>query len=181
MGLGHINISHACIIDVPAMVELSDQKRRAYEAVQPQFWKHASRANESQAEWFAHLLTTDDHIVLRAETDAHVVGFIIGRLISAPEVYNPGGLTLMIDDFCVARPDLWLDVGAALLGQLKHEAKEKGAAQVVVACGDHDEAKLKFLESVGLSVATRWYVGGVKMYTIMYVLIVCVHYNGHFS
>ena len=36
-----------------------------------------------------------------AVENSDIVGFIIGRLVPAPEVYNPGGLTLMIDDFCV--------------------------------------------------------------------------------
>lgn len=159
-GFSRFNIRPINASDVPTLVALSDQKRRFYEKAQPQFWKRSEYANERQAEWFMHLLNADDHIMLLAE-DQSIVGFIIGRLMPAPEVYNPGGLTLMIDDFCVEEPDLWSDVGDALLDQLKQEAHEKGAAQVVVACGDHDEAKLGFLKSVGLSVATRWYVGGI--------------------
>ncbi len=154
------NIRRVNTADISAIVALSDQKRRDYEKVQPQFWKRAEHANECQAEWFVHLLTADDHILLLAE-DVHIVGFIIGRLMSAPEVYDPGGLTLMIDDFCVGGADQWPDVGVALLDKLKLEAQEKGAVQVIVACGDHDEAKIDFLESMGLSVATRWYVGGI--------------------
>jgi hypothetical protein len=159
-GFSGFTIRHAGIDDVAAIVALSDQKRRDYEKAQPQFWKRAAYANECQAEWFVHLLNTDDHMLLLAE-DAGVVGFIIGRTMSAPEVYDPGGLTLMIDDFCMSEPNLWLGVGAALLDQLKQEAQEKGAMQVVVACGNHDGAKINFLESMGLSVATRWYVGGI--------------------
>ena len=155
------NIRCVNAVDVSATVALSDQKRRDYETAQPQFWKRAEHANECQKEWFMHLLNADDHIVLLAE-NTHIVGFIIGRLMLAPEVYNPSGLTLMIDDFCVAEDAFWPDIGAVLLDQLKHESQKKGAGQVVVACGDHDEAKIGFLESVGLSVPTRWYVGGVK-------------------
>lgn len=29
----------------------------------------------------------------------------------APEVYDPGGLTLMIDDFCMQSENLWESVG----------------------------------------------------------------------
>lgn len=147
--------------DVPEIVALSDQKRRAYEKAQPQFWRRSEHADERQAEWFMHLLEADDHIMLLAE-DTCILGFIIGRLMHAPEVYNPGGLTLMIDDFCVSTSDLWMDVGIALLNKLKQEAQEKGAVQVIVACGDHDQAKIDFLTSVNLSVATRWYVGEVR-------------------
>lgn len=155
------NIRRVNTADVPVIVALSDQKRRAYEKAQPLFWRRSEYANGRQAEWFIHLLTKDDHILFLAE-DTLVVGFIIGRLMHAPEVYSTGGLTLMIDDFCVEESDRWSDVGEALLNKLKQEAREKGAVQVIVACGDHDEAKIDFLESVGLSVATRWYVGGIR-------------------
>ena len=36
------------------------------------------------------------------KVNEELAGFIIGKVMSGPEVYNPGGLTLMIDDCCVA-------------------------------------------------------------------------------
>lgn len=156
-----VNIRPVDVTDVSAIVDLSDDKRRSYEKIQPLFWKRSEHANGHQAEWFCELINRDDHILLLAENTS-VVGFIIGRLIEAPAVYAPGGLTLVIDDFCVEHPTLWVTVGLALLGQLKQKAHEKGVVQVVVACGDHDDEKIAFLERVGLSVATRWYVGGIN-------------------
>lgn len=67
----------------------------------------------------------------------------------------------MKSDFCVEHPTFWVNVGLVLLDQLRQKAHEKGAVQVVVACGDHDDAKVAFLESMGLTVATCWYVGGI--------------------
>ncbi|WCR57421.1 hypothetical protein [Rickettsia asembonensis] len=40
-----------------------------------------------------------------------MLGFIIGRLIEAPEVYDPKGLILIIDDFCVETENDWSFVG----------------------------------------------------------------------
>ncbi|MES2608148.1 MAG: hypothetical protein V4544_05425 [Pseudomonadota bacterium] len=44
------NIRCVNAADVSAMVALSDQKRRAYETAQPQFWKRSEHAYDSQAE-----------------------------------------------------------------------------------------------------------------------------------
>jgi TRAP-type C4-dicarboxylate transport system substrate-binding protein len=153
------------------MVALSYQKRKAYEIAQPQFWKYAPGAEEVQAKWFEELLDDETYIILvaisgsknemlkRVQHDKkELKAFIIGRLIKAPEVYNPGGLTLMIDDFCVASPELWETIGSELVAKIKEIAKEKGATQILVVSGDHDKAKNSFLEKACLTVASRWYV-----------------------
>lgn len=47
-------------------------------------------------------------MMFTAASDAKkILGFIIGKLMHAPEVYNSGGLTLTIDDFCVKLENLW--------------------------------------------------------------------------
>ena len=79
----------------------------------------------------------------------------------APEVYNPGGLTLMIDDFCVQSENLWQSVGAGLIEETKDAAKAKGAKQILVVCGAHDNPKRKFLREQNLQVASEWFVGGI--------------------
>lgn len=96
--------------DIPAMVALSHDKRHYYEKAQPQFWRRADNTEEIQAEWFKELLSKDSHIILIAESQRR----IIGHLIQAPEVYDPGGLTLMIDDFCVASALLWQSMACSL-------------------------------------------------------------------
>ena len=79
----------------------------------------------------------------------------------APEVYNPGGLTLMIDDFCVQSENLWQSVGTRLIAIVKAAAKAKGATQILVVCGAHDYPKRKFLSEQNLSIASEWFVGGI--------------------
>ena len=158
----YINIRLATQSDIDSMVNLSYQKRRSYEKAQTQFWRYAEGAEESQKEWFKLLLSKDDSILLVAESKDQIEGFIIGQIIKAPAVYNPGGLTLMIDDFCVASTSDWKLVGERLLEKLKILSKEKGATQTIVVCGFHDEPKRQFLKGFGLTVASEWYVGDIK-------------------
>ena len=57
------------------------------------------------------------------KVNEELAGFIIGKLMSGPEVYNPGGLTLMIDDFCVADEAEWHSIGSKLVREIKKIAK----------------------------------------------------------
>ena len=155
-------VRSAILSDVPLFVRFSYSKRLDYEKAQPQFWKYAGdSAEDSQKKWFEELLTRDDYIILTATRHDVVVGFIIGKLMPAPEVYNPGGLTLMIDDFCVETESDWRSVGVGLITEIKNLAKAKDAVQILVVCGAHDDRKRIFLKSIGLTVVSEWYVGGI--------------------
>jgi predicted acetyltransferase len=156
-----ITIESAQLSDISAMVSLSYQKRRAYEKAQPRFWRHAEKAEESQTQWFEKLFMQKDYRMLIARAQGKVIGFIIGQLINAPEVYDPNGLTLMVDDFCVESVTDWTSIGNKLLNELKYWAKEEGAMQVVIVTGHHDEPKRQFLKNFGLNCASEWYVGDV--------------------
>ena len=161
-GKSDISIRPSQVCDIPGIVQMSNQKRRSYEKAQPQFWKYAGPDAEiSQAKWFEELLTQGDYIMLTAVRHEKIVGFIIGKLMPAPEVYNPGGLTLMIDDFCVEDETGWKSAGCKLIQEIKIISKMKDAAQILIVCGAHDEPKRRFLKSIGLTVASEWYVGGI--------------------
>jgi hypothetical protein len=150
-------IRHANANDISSMVELSKAKRLAYEKVQPQFWRHAEDAELQQTQWFQSLLNNPDYLLKVATRNQSIQGFIIGHLRQAPEVYNPGGLTLEIDDFCVCN-NLWHEIGTILLDAMKIEAKSKRATQVLIVTGAHDETKRQFLKNQALSIASEWYV-----------------------
>ncbi len=153
-------IRKSIISDIKEMVDLSYIKRKNAEESQPQFWKIASGAEEIQAKWFEELLARNDHILLCSEENGKVQGFIIGRLLKAPEVYDPGGLTLMIDDFCVAG-NKWDEIASGLISQVKILAKEKGARQILVVSGAWDNTKRDFLKNIRLTIASEWFVGGI--------------------
>ena len=82
-------------------------------------------------------------------------------LHGAPPVYDPGGLTCDIDDFVVEDPSLWSSVGRALLEGAISEARTRKAVQVVVVTGGHDLPKREMLGSMGLALASEWWVSGI--------------------
>jgi len=149
--------------DIDAMVLLSKAKRLAYEKAQPQFWRYAGEEGDKvQEKWFKELLGDKNYVMFTAENDTQeILGFVIGKLMPAPEVYNPGGLTVMIDDFCVKSENLWQSVGTRLIEEIKAAAKNKGATQTLVVCGAHDHPKRKFLSEQNLQVASEWFVVGI--------------------
>lgn len=148
----------AYLSDVPAMIELAHERRLQYEHYQPVFWRVAEDAREKQQPFFEQLVSNEDVITLVCEQEKVLVGFLIATLVPAPPVYNPGGLTCMIDDFCVARESIWAEVGIPLLQEAAQQAKRRGAAQTVVVCGHRDELKRSMLATAGFSIASEWYV-----------------------
>ena len=138
--------------DIDWMVELSHQKRLAYSKEQPNFWKMAENSDEVQQKYFEKELKNDNVIALIYEEKQ---GFIIGKLVTPPEVYD-AGLTLMIDDFCISG-DLWMTIGKELLDECQKRAKNIGAKQILVVCGNHDMQKFSLLETMSMNIASRWY------------------------
>ncbi len=149
--------------DTLAMVSLSKAKRKLYKKAQPQFWRYAGEeGDKTQRRCFTELLKDKNYVMFTAESGTQeILGFVIGKRIAALEVYNPGGLTLMIDDFCVQSENLWQSVGAKLIEETKAAAKVKGATQILVVCGAADLPKRKFLSEQNLSIASEWFVGGI--------------------
>lgn len=156
-----MEIRDATVNDVPQMVALSEEKRKAYESYQPIFWRKAGNSAEIQTPYFESLLSRDNHFALVCVTAEKITGFVIGAVTPAPGVYDPGGDSCMIDDFCISSDSLWEEEGRALLEECKKYAKQSGAVQFIIVCGQKDEAKRKFLCESNLSVASEWYTGSI--------------------
>jgi hypothetical protein len=143
--------------DIDEVAALAADSRRDYEAHQPQFWRQAADAVARHTTYLQGLVEDPDHVFLVAGEPHHVSGFVIGRLTPAPPVYDPGGLTCVVDDFAVEHPDAWASLGPLLLGDLSRIARAHGAVQVVVVAGRHDESKRLALHAAGLDVASEWW------------------------
>jgi GNAT superfamily N-acetyltransferase len=144
--------------DAAALAELSDPRRQQYQAYQPTFWRPAADACERHEPFLRSLVTRDDVIALVHECgDGTVDGFVIATLAPAPPVYDPGGPTCSIDDYCVADPADWDTIGRQLLEYTIAAAKTRGASQVVVVCGHLDAPKRAMLAAAGLTIASEWY------------------------
>lgn len=143
--------------DIPWMVSLSHNKRKSYAEAQKQFWKMAKDSDKIQTKWFEELFEQKNAIALVADNKE---GFVIGKVVTPPEVYD-AGLTLMIDDFCVSDESLWSSTGKDLIDEIKKLAKTQMVSQILVVCGAHDSHKKSLLKQVGLATASEWYVGGL--------------------
>jgi hypothetical protein len=75
--------------DVDRMLDLADEKRGAY-ITGSGFHRPAPDARQAQRPWFEELILNEDVATLVYEEDRTVSGFIIGSLIQAPPVYEPG-------------------------------------------------------------------------------------------
>ena len=144
--------------DITALVELSERKREQYERFQPVFWRKAADSRERHTTYLAGLLARGQHLALVSVTAGALDGFLIAELRPAPPVYDPGGLTCLVDDFVVADEARWDDVGSALLRRASEEARARGAVQLVVVCAHLDAPKRAMLASGGFSVASEWHV-----------------------
>ena len=144
--------------DVADIAALAALRREAYEVAQPQFWRRAADAVEKHLPWLTAQVENPDVVSLVARSGASLDGFVFASVVCAPPVYDPGGLTGVVDDFAVADPSLWPTLGRDLLDEVKRRLAARGVAQVVVVCGHHDEAKRAALFASGLTVASEWLV-----------------------
>jgi len=148
--------------DVEQVEAIAENRRQRYATFQPQFRRVAPGAVEKHAA-FLRVLALDDSVVSLVSTHhATVTGYVIGRLVPPPPVYDPGGPSGYIDDFALADGADWEVLGVALLREVTKLLAAMGAAQAVVVCGAHDTQKKRALESAGLGVASEWYVATLR-------------------
>jgi GNAT superfamily N-acetyltransferase len=153
-----MTVRPAAVADLVAMTDLAEARRRRYADDQPVFWRPSADAREQHRRYLAALISDASTLALVAVRRGAVAGFAIGRLTSAPPVYDPGGPTCTVDDFTVEDPGEWASVGIALLSAVRAEARRRGAVQIVVVCGHLDHAKRSLLAEGGLTIASEWWV-----------------------
>ncbi|MGD9959448.1 hypothetical protein [Nocardioides sp.] len=153
-----MTVREATSADVERMVELADSTRRAYEPHAPVFQKPAADAKDVHRPWLSRLVDNPEAgSFVHDDSNGDVDGFAIITTVPAPPVYDPGGLSSVIDDFVVSSPDKWVTAGASLLAAATAWARERGAVQVVVVSGPHDGPKRAVLQDAGLYVASEWF------------------------
>lgn len=75
--------------------------------------------------------------------------------VPPPPVYDPGGLTCVVDDFALERQVDWPRVGHELLEELPRGARDRGAVQIVVVSAPEDEEKGRMLDNAGMNVVSE--------------------------
>ena len=159
---GDLRVKRAEVEDLEGLLRIAEARRKTHADYQPRFWRPASDAVERQRSYFSSLLEDREAILLTATGEGvDVRGFAIGRLAPAPPVYDPGGVSCVVDDFAVAEPEEWPTIGPLLLDALRGWAAGRGAAQIIVVTAHLDEPKRAALRSRDLTLASEWWVGPV--------------------
>lgn len=143
--------------DIKSVVEISSQKRRNYEEEVPHLWKQANNANILEEIFFRSLLSKNSYIFLVAERKKEIIGFVIGKKIYSMGIYDPGGITILINDFCIDEEEEWQHVGKKLLEAITDSSKNQGVASLLITSGHHDMSKNQLLNAFGLKPALEWY------------------------
>lgn len=160
---GGMTARAATTVDVERMVELADTARREYEPHAPVFQRPARNASDVHRPWLSRLVEDPDvGTFVHEDPNGAVDGFVIITTVSAPPVYDPGGLSSLIDDFVVSSPERWVTTGSVLLDAATAWAREQGAVQVVVVAGPHDQPKRAVLQDAGLYVASEWFTAPLR-------------------
>jgi GNAT superfamily N-acetyltransferase len=152
-----LDVRKAETTDIKAAVELVERSHRQFQKYQPTFWRKAANAAAVTETFFTRLLAEPATFFLVALEGSRLEGFLIARKFPSPPVFDPGGDTWLIDDFCVAEPRLWLSVGEALLSHATTLIHEHGGAQIVVVSADRDLAKTEMLRRSDLTIASNWW------------------------
>ncbi len=150
-------IRKAVADDILAMVALSDRDRTHREKYDPEFFRKNPAGAEFQAYFFKNQLESDRIIAVVDEDAGKLRGFVIASIMQAPPVFDPGGLTVLIDDFTIADENEWNSIGVALLEHVKTEGKVRGAVGVVTICARGDDLKHRWLEEIGTRVVSEWH------------------------
>jgi GNAT superfamily N-acetyltransferase len=152
-----LDVRKAETTDIEAAVELAERSRRQFQKYQPTFWRKAANSAAATETFFTRLLAEPDTFFLVAIEGSRLEGFLIARKFPSPPVFDPGGDTYLIDDFCVLDPRLWLSVGEALLSHVSTLIHEHGGVQIVVVSADRDLAKTEMLRRSDLTIAANWW------------------------
>lgn len=145
--------------DLERVVAILEARREEYARYEPVFWKRKHGTGPASAEFLKGHVENERAVSLVAvegeHDEARVVGFLFALEMRVPPVYDAGP-TALIDDFHMARPELWETAGVALLEEAKARLRDMGLQQIVVVSGYADHAKMVFARRQGLSLASAW-------------------------
>lgn len=150
-----LDVRKALASDIAAVVDMAEQARRRLQKYQPKFWNKAEQSAAMTELFFTRLLAEPGTFFLVATEGNQRLGFLIARKFPSSPVYDPGGDTYLIDDFCVLEPHHWLTTGEALLSHATTLIHEHGAVQLLVTCPDRDLAKAQTLRRSDLTIASN--------------------------
>lgn len=157
-----MDVRKAAASDIEATVDLAERNRQQHQKYQPTFWRKHPQSAAMTRLFFTRLLTESGTYFLVAAEGSQFLGFLVARKFPASPVFDPGGDTYLVDDFCVIEPRYWLTIGEALLSHASTLIHEHGAVQILVTCADRDLTKIEVLRRSDLTIASNWWTKTLK-------------------
>ena len=139
------------------MSKLVADKRAQLELFEPVMWRRSQNVDEMTRIFFQHQVAEPNVILLVAEEGDAFLGFLNGMLQNAPPVYDPGGKTVMIDDFAVVEGAAGDRAASALMDAVMSEGRSRGAVQMIVVTAAQDARSAKWFEDKKLHVVSHWW------------------------
>lgn len=134
--------------DLPEVGVLAGRLVRMHHAYDPNRFLRPVDPERGYARWFATQLESDEVILLVAEDEQGIVGYVYARM--EPRSYNE------LLDACVKLHDIYVDerarrsgVGEALLRETFRRATEKGAPRIVLLTATQNEQAQRLFKRAG--------------------------------
>lgn len=134
--------------DLDAVAKLAGRLVRMHHDFDPKRFLHLANPERGYARYFASELASEDVVLLVAEADGQVIGYLYGRM--EPRSYNE------LLDACGKVHDIFVDdlarrkgTGEALLREGMKRLKERGAPRVVLLTAVQNEAAQRLFARVG--------------------------------
>jgi len=151
----------AVVENLEQVVSLLERKHQELHAWEPNFWRKSSNSAAMSQAFLGSIISDSNVVLLIAEQDDSVVGYLHFKPTFVPPVYHPKGTTWMVDHF-VAPKSRRLDVGTALLKELQAKTVENQDGQLIFPVPVKDEEAGRFCEANGLNPTTTWWTVSSK-------------------
>jgi hypothetical protein len=150
-------IRSALRTDIDRTVDLGVQQMHRLESHRNPFYATGPGLADYLRAAYSGLIETADAVALVEESPKGLEGFLLGKLVNAPPVYDPGGRVCLIDHFWVEGSASWPTVGVGLVGAANTRIRELEGVLSRIECQWKDEGRRMFLSSNGFTVASDWY------------------------
>jgi diamine N-acetyltransferase len=110
-----------------------------------------------ERQWLEDILSNpESQILLVAESDGEIVGFVFGLLREAPDTpFHVKRRYLLVDNLSVSQKMRGTGVGRALMEQAHEWARSQGVTQIELGVYEFNEGARQFYEALGYKTITR--------------------------
>lgn len=140
-------LRHARADDVDALVELWLELTDFHVALDS-YYTRKPDATELMRDHFAKKIEVENAVVIIAEIDGKVVGYLMAEPSTRPPVFQ-GNSALTISDTCVKSDHRRLGIGKAMVDELISIARNQNIDRVEVGYSARNDVSIAFWEKIG--------------------------------